>query len=116
MKEKVSLERAKEVAESLRKKYKHGKPGSPKWFGNSCVHMEQDGSYGVSICIPSWNSMTQEDRDELYDPYEGMHIGLRVVIPAKPYIPKKESDDTAEDKGTKDGKKKKRGSTGKGDR
>lgn len=106
---KFTLEQAKAIAEKLKIKYKFGKPSCPKWFGNSCVHMEQDGSYGVSICIPSWNSMTQEDRDELYDPYEGLHIGLRVVIPAKPYVyEKKKIDEHTEDKGPENVKKKKR--------
>ena len=78
---KISLEEAKEIAKKLKAKYKFGQVECPKWFVSVCNPMEQDGSFGVSICIPSWNAVPQADADVFFEPFEGIHISMRVVTP-----------------------------------
>lgn len=112
MRQKLTLEQAKEIAESLKKKYKFGKPACPSWFKNTCTPMEQDGGYTVSICIPAWSAIPEEEQNIFLEPFEGTHVTLRVVTPPKPYVSKK--NDSAEDKGKQDDKTKKRRSRRKG--
>ncbi len=83
---KLTLEQAKETAEKLKLKYKFGKSGCPKWFSNTCVAMRQDGSYSVEICIPDWSLITEEENNELLEPFENCLINLRVVHPAPIYV------------------------------
>jgi len=107
MKQKITLEQAKEIAEKLKKKYKFGKSSCPAWFKNTCTPMEQDGSFSVAVCIPAWNAISQDEQNIFLEPFEGIYVTLRVVTTAKPYTQDKKSD-AAEDKGKEDVKKKKR--------
>ncbi len=79
MKQKITLEEAKDIAEKLKKKYNFGKSNCPAWFKNVCTPMEQDGGFGVSVCIPSWYSVPQEESNALLEPFEGIKISMRVV-------------------------------------
>jgi len=79
---KATLEQAKQVAERLKKKYKHGKSGCPEWFKNAITFMEQDGSYSVAICIPNW-SVPEEHSNAFLTPIDGVRISLRVVTAPK---------------------------------
>lgn len=112
MNEKISLERAKEIAEKLKKKYKFGKSTCPAWFKNTCTPMEQNGYYTVSVCIPAWSAISEEEQNIFLESFEGIRVTLRVVTPPKPYVSKK--NDPAEDKGKEDDKTKKRRSRRKG--
>lgn len=82
---KFTLEQAKGIAERLKSKYKFGKPSCPAWFRNTCTPMEQDGGYTVSVCIPGWSSISQEEQNVFLDPFEGICVTLRVVVPPTPY-------------------------------
>lgn len=84
-KDKTTLPQAQEIAEKLKKKYNFGKPSCPEWFKNTCTPMEQDGSFGVSICIPSWKSISQDEQNVFFELFEGIHITLRIVTAPKPY-------------------------------
>lgn len=108
---KYSLEKAKEVAEKLKKKYKFGKTTCPEWFKNAVAFMEQDGGFNVAICILSGQKIPDDDLSFLLEPFDGFRITTRTItLPT--YI--KEKNEPAEDKGKKDAKKKKRRSTRKG--
>lgn len=85
MREKTTIERAKEVEEKLKKKYKFGKSTCPAWFKNTCVYMQQDGSFGVAICIPSWQAITETESNEFFEPFEGLSVIIRVVSIAPVY-------------------------------
>ncbi len=101
--EKATLEQAREVAEQIKKKYKLGKSTCPKWFGNTCTPMQQDGSYSVAVCVSSWTEMTEEEKNEFLNPIDGVNIYLRIVTP--PTYKKQEPEKKEEE----DAKKKKRG-------
>lgn len=91
---KVTLEHAKEVAERLKKKFKHGKTGQPEWFKNATTHMEQDGSYGVSICIPDWNAVPADYTLAFLEPVEDVRVFFRVVkAPNNNYNKKQDEND-----------------------
>lgn len=104
MKYKLSLSQAQEIAKSLKKKYKFGESTCPVWFGGTCTSMGQDGGYNVSVCIPAWSAITEDEKNVFLEPFEGANISLRVVVPAKPYVSKKNEEE-------EDVKKKKRRST-----
>lgn len=91
MNNKVTLELAKEVDVKLKKEYKFGTKACPDWFKNTSICMEQDGSYNVSINIPSWSSMTEEEKNKFFEPFEGIRIRLRIVTPST-YIQEKKKN------------------------
>lgn len=76
---KITLERATEIADKIKKKYKFGKSTCPEWFRNAVPFMEQDGSYNVSICVLSGKKMPQEDVDIFLQPFEGARITTRIL-------------------------------------
>ena len=82
---KTTIERAREIEKALLKKYHYGKSNCPKWFSRTCIIMEQGGEYGVSVCIPSWSSITETEQNELFEKFEGINIHLRVVVAAPKY-------------------------------
>ena len=79
MREIVTIERAKEVAEELKKAYKFGTAECPAWFMNTCTPMGQDTSYSIAICIPSLNSIQEEESNKFIQRFNGVQIILRVV-------------------------------------
>lgn len=82
----TTVEDAKIAGEALKKLFKFGTKNKPAWFGNVSVGMQQDGSYDLSICIPSWSAITDKDREDIPDEINGVHIGMRVVTPPPVYV------------------------------
>lgn len=99
---KNNVEYAKEVAEKLKKKYKHGKSTCPAWFGNAIPFMEQDGGYSVAVCIPSWSSIPEEEANVFLERFEGLRITLRVVTPPSYKIKKEKAKEDEKDKRSSD--------------
>ena len=97
MKHKVSIEEAKEIAIKLKKKYNFGKPTCPIWFKNVSIPMDQDGNFGVSICIPSWSAVPQDESNAFFELFEGIHITMRVV--AEPNINYRRKDESSKSEG-----------------
>lgn len=108
---KFSLEKAKEIAEKVNKKYKLGKTTCPEWFRNAVTFMEQDGGFNVAICVLSGKKIPEDDLLFLLSPFEGFRLITRSIT-LTTYT--KEKNEPAEDKGKKDVKKKKRRSARKG--
>lgn len=96
---KINLEQAKQVAERLKKKYKHSKTDCPEWFRNAITYMEQDGSFSVAVCVPNWKSVPEEQSNAFLVPIDGVRISLRVTTPPS-YIKSKKDEDEKDKRGS----------------
>ncbi len=82
------MNKAKVLAalEGLKTYLKYGTDKQPKWLDKFCIGMRNDGSYDISICIPSHDTVNQSVKDLVPVEIDGVYIFWRIVTKST-YVP-----------------------------